>query len=232
MQVVHLWRYPVKSLGGEHLDAVSLGPLGLHGDRRWGIRDLATGTVLTARREPKLLLASACLSSSGEAQITLPGGRAARDGEELSAWLGRPVALEPASESPVYEAPLDAEHESDWVSWQGPDWAWHDDGLCRVSILSTATIGGWDVRRFRPNVVLDGDGEDDLVGRRVRLGTATVEVTKQITRCVMVTRPQPGLDRDIEVLRTVNKERGGKVAVGGVVVRPGTVGLGDQLQVL
>ena len=41
-QVTALWRYPVKSLGGEQVEQIDIGSRGLHGDRLWAVRDLAT----------------------------------------------------------------------------------------------------------------------------------------------------------------------------------------------
>ena len=52
MEVLGLWRYAVKSLQGERLESARLEDDGLAGDRRWGIRDLRTGRILTARRRP------------------------------------------------------------------------------------------------------------------------------------------------------------------------------------
>ncbi|MBP9067156.1 MAG: MOSC N-terminal beta barrel domain-containing protein, partial [Candidatus Microthrix sp.] len=43
MQIAELWRYPIKSLGGERLEASEVTELGLVGDRGWGIEDVATG---------------------------------------------------------------------------------------------------------------------------------------------------------------------------------------------
>jgi uncharacterized protein YcbX len=73
-RVVELWRYPVKSLHGERLAAVNVEADGLEGDRRWGVRDEATGRVLTGRREPRLLEAAATLGEANEPLIVLPGG--------------------------------------------------------------------------------------------------------------------------------------------------------------
>src|SRR5439155_11896937 len=77
MQVAELWRYPVKSLQGERVDAVAVGPHGLEGDRQLAIYDLATGFGLTGRRVPELLFASARLRDDGRAEITLPDGSVA-----------------------------------------------------------------------------------------------------------------------------------------------------------
>ena len=98
MEVVELWRYPVKSLGGERLTVAEVGELGLSGDRRWGIRDDETGNVLTARREPRLLFASARLVD-GSPVITTSDGDDVSDSARLSAWLGRPVTLTEAGDA-------------------------------------------------------------------------------------------------------------------------------------
>jgi uncharacterized protein YcbX len=68
------------------------------------------------------------------------------------------------------------------------------------------------------------------VGTVVRIGGADVAVTKPVSRCVMVTRSQPGgimVDRD--VLRWIHRERAGVLAVGGRVLRAGTVRVGDEI---
>jgi uncharacterized protein YcbX len=83
---------------------------------------------------------------------------------------------------------------------------------------------------LRANVLLDeGAGEDGLVGRRVRLGSATLDVMKRIDRCVMVTRAQPGVPVDLDVLRTIHREGNGDLAVGALVAGTGTVAVGDRL---
>ena len=231
--MAELWRYPVKSLQGEPLEAAAVTTEGLQGDRRWAIYDAETGLGLTARRVPQLLFASARLQDDGSVRITLPDGSVAGDDSALSAWLGRRVALRSAESGVerLYENPIDAEHEatSAWLAFQGPPGAFHDTVGARVSVVSTDTIGAWDRRRFRANVLLDGQGEDELVGRRVLLGDAVLEVELRLERCVMVTRPQPGLERDLAVLRAIARERAAYLAVGALVARPGTVRVGDEL---
>ncbi len=237
MRVAELWRYPVKSLQGEQLESAALTADGLGGDRRYAIYDAETGFGLTARRVPELLFASARLRDGGEVEITLPGGSIARDDAALSAWLGRGAALRSidAEVARRYENPTDFEHEatSAWAPFEGAAGAFHDSPGARVSLVSTATIGSWDRRRFRSNVLLDGDGEDELVGHRVALGDAALEVGMRIERCVMTTRPQPGgIERDLDVLRTIARERDARLAVGALVTQPGTTRVGDALTVL
>jgi len=82
-------------------------------------------------------------------------------------------------------------------------------------------------------VLLNGEGEDALVGSKVRLGDAVLELSMKLERCVMTTRPQPdGIERDLDVLRTINRDRGGCLAIGALVTQPGVVHVGDPLNPL
>jgi uncharacterized protein YcbX len=234
MRVAELRRYPVKSLQGERLDVADVAATGLRGDRAFALFDVETGYGLTARRVPELLFGSARWTDGDNVEITLPGGSVTNDDDVLSEWLGRRVMLRSADADVVrrYENPVDFEDEagSEWFPFEGATAAFHDSSRTQVSLVSTATVGTWDPRRFRANVVLDGAGEDELVGSEVELGGATLEVVRRIPRCVMTTRPQPGgVDRDLDVLRTIHRERAGCLGVGAMVVHPGTVRVGDAI---
>jgi uncharacterized protein YcbX len=235
LRVLEVWRFPVKSLLGERLERAGIGPEGVAGDRGWALFDEETGFGLTARRVPELLFAAGRLQADGTVQVVLPDGTATSDDTVLSAWAGRRVALRPAADvrgERRYENPADVDREDGgrWDPFDGADGAFHDNADARVTLVSTGTLGGWDRRRFRANVVLAGEGEDALVGARVRLGTAQLDVVRRVPRCVMTTRPQAGgIGRDTTVLKTIHRERGGDLAVGAGVVRPGTVAVGDEL---
>lgn len=232
MRVVGLRRYPVKSMQGEALDRLDLDERGVIGDRRWAVLDPAAGVVLTGRRDPALLMATGRLDGAGRAEVTLPDGRTTGDDGALSAWLGRPVRLVAADDRPAtFEIPVDPEDDaSEVATWQGPPGSFVDSTRTAVSIVATGEMGAWDVRRFRPNVVVEADDLNHLLGATVRLGAATLRVATHIDRCVMVARPQPGgIDRDLEVLRTINRERGTTLGIGALVVETGRVSVGDEL---
>lgn len=234
MRVTQLWRYPVKSMAGERLESAGVGELGIEGDRSFGLVDLDTGLVLTARRVPELLFATPVIDGpDGESmKIRLPDGTITADSSELSQWLDRRVELRrPAPDaSGRYEIAVnDDQPEGEWMEWEGPGGVFHDSARTRLSILSQDAIGEWDVRRFRANVVIAGGDERDLIGHRVRIGDAELEVVKEIDRCVMVTRPQPDLERDKSVLVRVHHQRDGNLGVGALVHSPGTVEVGDPL---
>jgi hypothetical protein len=237
VRVTQVWRYPVKSLQGERVDAVRVTAEGLAGDRRFAIFDEQTGFGLTARRVPQLLFASARAQEDGSVEITLPDGAVAADDAALSDWLGRPVTLL-STEAEVtrrYENPDDFEDEaaSRWEAFNGSRGAFHDSSRAQLSLVTGATIGDRDPRRFRANVILDGTDEDQLVGSRVAVGGAVLDVRMRIQRCVMVTRPQPDdIARDLDVLRAIHRERQGCLAIGATVSRAGALSVGDALAVV
>ena len=236
MRVLELWRYPVKSLQGELLTEAHVGPLGIPRDRGWALFDRDTGLGLTARRAPELLFGAARVTPDGGVEVVLPDGTVTADDAVLSDWLGRSVELRTATETdgsaPTYEDPGDEQPDGpiEWQQWQGATGPFHDSPRIRLSLVSTGTLGNWDRRRFRANVLLDGAGEDDLRGQELALGEVELRVGASIARCVMTTRPQPGgIDRDTSVLKTIHRERDGLLAVRAAVTRPGRVRVGDVL---
>jgi uncharacterized protein len=236
MRVLEFWRYPVKSLQGERLTEAAIDALGIAGDRRWALFDRDTGLGLTARRVPELLFGSARLREDGGVEVVLPDGTVTTDDDVISGWLGRRVELRAAGdlgdEAPTYETPADEEvpDPTEWLQWEGAPGPFHDSPRIRLSLVSTGTLGTWDRRRFRANVVLDGEGEERLRGQEADLGSVRLRFGVPIARCVMTTRPQPGgIARDTSVLKTIHRERDGLLAVRATVLAPGTVRTGDVL---
>jgi uncharacterized protein YcbX len=96
--------------------------------------------------------------------------------------------------------------------------------------------GDWDGRRFRPNLLIDTDTdgwvEDQFCGRTLAIHEAMVAPRQRCTRCTMVTRPQPGLDRDLDIYRTLARHHGGTLGVWAQVRSPGAVRVGDRVSIL
>jgi uncharacterized protein YcbX len=236
VEVLELWRYPVKSMQGEPLASAEISTDGIVGDRRWALFDLDTGFGLTARRVPDLLFASGRLRADGGVEVVLPDGVVTSDDAVISDWLGRRVSLRRAGDvpgRPRYESPDDDEAPAPtrWHDWEGAPGSFHDNAGGRVSLVTSGTLGDWHQRRFRSNVVLDGASDAALVGAQVQLGTVRLAINDPILRCVMVTRPQPGgIERDTSVLKRIHRERGGDLAVAATVVGPGRVQVGDELR--
>ena len=90
-------------------------------------------------------------------------------------------------------------------------WRVEHGGLRRGALAYAA--GAWDVRRFRPNIPieLEGEGwlEDAWAERGLRAGTAQLVPGRRCVRCTMINRAQPGLDRDVNIYKTLNRIHGG-----------------------
>jgi len=231
--LIEIWRFPVKSVGGETMEEASVGPAGIEGDRGWGIVDLETGYTLTARREPRLLFASARIVE-GAAVLTLPNDAETSDDAALSRWLERDVALRSVDpeDHGTFEISLSEDEQTDWVQWEGGAGSFHDSGSRRLTLVAEASLRLWDRRRFRINLLTDGaeGSEQALLGQQLQIGGCEVDVTVPVDRCVVVTRPQPdGIERDLDVLKTVNAELGGNLGVGGTISTPGRITVGDVI---
>ena len=248
--ITELWRYPVKSLLGERLPTLRLVDDGVEGDRMWGIRDHRDGRILTARREPRLLFASSRLEARNLPVITLPDGQElAGTGPvtdaALSTWLGKPVTLVAASEGGAARAEYFADFTDDAsqaIEWTMPKGRFVD--AFPVLVITTASLrsvavaypaGIWDVRRFRPNILiqLDGEGwlEDAWAGRHLIVGSAQLIPRQRCTRCTMVNRSQPGLDRDVNIYKTLHRTHRGEAGMWTRVLKPGLISEGDAVVV-
>jgi uncharacterized protein YcbX len=105
-RVLELWRYPVKSMGGERLEGATLSAMGIPGDRGWAVRDEAAGEIRGGKKLPQLMRCSAryVREPAGDtvppAEITLPDGATITTddpgvADRLSGLLGRTVTLWP-----------------------------------------------------------------------------------------------------------------------------------------
>ena len=145
MFIKELWRYPVKSMAGEQLNASEVGKLGVAGDRKVLVLG-PNGRVITSRTHPKLLGLKGTLGADGEARIS---GYGWNTPEALA--LVR-AAAGPAAEIHFYEGPgrFDACHS--W--WQptapSPLLATTDAGLDQTS--SWAASKDWPSALGRANV--------------------------------------------------------------------------------
>jgi uncharacterized protein YcbX len=250
MNIEQLWRYPVKSLLGERVPALELVGDGAAGDRAWGIQDLGDGRILTARREPRLLFASSRLDAAGMPVITLPEGQAvagpgAATDAALSAWLGKAVTLVAAAESDASRAEFFADATDDTsraIEWTMPKGRFVD--AFPVLVMTTAGLlagaaaypaGTWDVRRFRPNILIrvDGEGwpEDAWKDRQLHVGPVQLVPRRRCVRCTMVNRAQPALDKDVNIYKTLHRTHGGDAGMWTQVMRPGTLSEGDLVSI-
>jgi uncharacterized protein len=247
MHVVGLWRYPVKSMQGEACEEVQLSDVGVVGDRSFGVLDVASGTVVSAKRDGRLLQASARFSGT-QLLVGGPGREELSPGprldDSLTQWLGRPVRLLPAAGygPPTFEAVNDFEQEDSGVhTWEGKIGSFVDESP--LHLVTTADLAElaferpelqWEVRRFRPNLLVEaplGAFAPIVAGQRIMVGDAELQVLKSCTRCVMTTRAQPGgIERQLDILRHVTAAHDNEVGLRASVARAGVVRLGDAVR--
>ncbi len=227
--VAELWRYPVKSLLGEQLQQAEVESRGVIGDRLYAVtdRDGKLGSGKTSRRFRRLdgLFELQARSGGERPLVTLPDGRELEaGGAELDAFLSERYAdnLRVLQEDGVPHhdaAPLHLLTTSS-VRWLR-------------SILSASCI---DVRRFRPNVLLETAGaelaEDAWVGRRFALGGTVIRVIDRTERCVMTTNAQSELPKDPAVLRAVTELNDACLGIYASVERGGIIRVGDAVRAL
>ena len=262
--VVSLWRYPVKSMMGEELNAAEVTERGLLGDRAYALLDTSNGKVVSAkhpRKWPKLFDFRAAFVEpprTGQnippVRITLPNGSILTSEQSdlnqlLANVLGREVTLAAA-------APETPSLEEYWPDMEGlahremvtdeamPSGTFFD--LAVTHVLTTATIdrlrelypqGRFEVRRFRPNIVVQPASADKdfvenaWIGHTLAIGDEVrLNITDPCPRCVMTTLPQGDLPKDPGILRTAAQHNQVNVGVYAAVVSSGTIHRGDPVR--
>jgi len=227
-----VWRYPVKSMLGEELEACEVTERGFRGDRAFALVDAEDGKVASTKNPRKWARLFECRArfsdDGGEVRITLPDGAtvSARDpsaAELLSDLLGRKTTLRTSAAGPpvIEELWLDGAPDGravtdETIARGSPAGTFFDYAL--VHLVTTGTLarfaelypaGRFDVRRFRPNLLVStADGaaefvENGWIGKTVAIGESVrLAVTDPCPRCVMSTLAQEDLPADPGILRT------------------------------
>ncbi|MBD2090150.1 MOSC domain-containing protein [Microcoleus sp. FACHB-1515] len=257
--IVSMWRYPVKSMLGEELNATEVAERGLMGDRAYALVDAETGKIISAKLPRKwgvLFECRAALDSPTQVKITLPDGSIVMGDRSdindiLSEAFGRKVKLETAAPAepsiemytPDIEGIPDADAETNAAIRPNTFF-----DAATVHLLTTATLNQFqflqptsrfEPRRFRPNFVIQpidsatGFVENDWVGKTLAIGDQVrLSITEPCPRCVMTTMPQSELPNDVDILRTIVKHNQGHVGIYASVVQGGKIRRGDRVAIV
>jgi uncharacterized protein YcbX len=234
-----IFRYPVKSMAGELLDVARLGWHGIEGDRRLAFRRLADQSGfpwLTASKLPQLLLYK---------PVRLDSNANSKNGELLPTHVCTPDGKEYELRSDELREDVSNRYGSE-VELMNLKHGIFDEGC--ISIISLGTVHGVqresgrevDLRRFRPNVVIETNSaepfeEDKWVGRTLMFGdgnsgaapTPAIGVTMRDERCVMVNLDPDTAEKDSEVMKTVVRLNQNYAGVYGTVVSAGELRVGQ-----
>jgi len=226
--VQQIWRYPIKSMGGEQIDVSFADDHGLRGDREWAVQDDngKLGSGKNSRRFTRLvglLDLTAHYDDPGAPPVVV----APEGGRHLVATGAADAYLQALTGRSVHVRRDTGISHFDEVPF---------------SLVGTATLD-WlaeqvdvaiDARRLRPNIVVRTEepfAEEAWVGRTVRIGSIEAIFDRVFVRCVMVGMAQRGLAESGAVLKRIADRGDVCMAIGGYVSQPGTVRAGDEIVV-
>lgn len=210
-KVAEIWRYPVKTMAGEKLQRVCIGPLGLEGDRVVHVEDVR-GRTITSRSHPRFLGHKGTLGSDGEPLV---------DGRP---WKSPEVAAE------VVE-----------IGGPGAKLLRFDGAeRFDVLPLLVATDGaiaafGHDGRRLRPNIVVggvEGLAEREWPGGCLRIGKVLIGIQDLRSRCIMTAYDPDTQVRDKGITQEIYRRFAGKLALNCFVIEGGDISVGDAVELM
>jgi len=236
MEIGHveaIFRYPVKSMGGERLQTAELGWHGLEGDRRLAFQRLADRTGfpwLNASKLPELLLFIPLRREEG-ADGNLPTHVRTPDGKELPVF-GEELAAEIARR-----------HGSPVQMMQFKNGIFDDATISVIASDTVREVGrlagqNEDVRRFRPNIVVRAlrsvpFQENEWVGGVLSFGEGdaapAVSVTMRDARCMMINLDPDSAAQAPEMLKTVVRANQNNAGIYGTVTRTGRLTVGQTI---
>jgi len=233
-RVEAIFRYPVKSMGGEPLAVANLGWHGLDGDRRLAFRriDYRGGGFpwLSASHLPDLLRFAPLRRENG-AQGDLPTHIRTPDGEEMPVF-GELLATEVGRR---YGAPVQMMHLKHGIFDEANISVIASDTVREIGRLAGRSL---DVRRFRPNVLVRLPRsvpfqEDEWVGGVLSFGQAddapAISVTMRDVRCSMVNLDPDSASSAPEVLKAIVAANQNNAGVYGAVARIGRLEVGQTI---
>ena len=226
-----IFRYPIKSMAGERLDAATIGWHGVEGDRRLAFRRLADRGAfpwLQASRLPELVLYQ-------------PIGRQDTTGEPLPTHIRTPDGREYGLTDEALLKEIATRHRAEVELMQLRHGIFDE---AAISAITLGTVRGVareaghdaDVRRFRPNLVIDTRDaepfeEDRWVGKILEFGPEgtgpAISVTMRDERCVMLNLDPDTAEANAEVMKTVIRMNENHAGVYATVVRTGELRVGQ-----
>ena len=211
MHIAELWRYPIKSMRGERLQQATISPQGIPGDREIVVFSQA-GQVLTSRRYPRLLGLQGSIAPDGVPTV---------NGNPWDSEAARRLADEATGQKTTLLRIAGTERFDVLPLLVATDGAIHHLAL--------------DGRRLRPNILIggvEGLAERDWPGKIIAIGGVRVHAAQLRQRCVMTTYDPDTLAQDRSVLVRIVRELGGTIALDCSVLVPGTIRVGDAVEIL
>lgn len=227
-----LYRYPIKAILGETLDAVEVGERGFVGDRRYAIHH-GDGTIGSHKHSRRMRPMRGLFELKGRfvqddlVEVTFPDGSTCMSDDKeiharLTVFAGSDAHLRSARHRPFFDvAPI---HIVDTASLE--------------ALQTRLPNSEVDARRFRPNIVIktahDAPPEEKWLGGILAIGDVRLLLTEPTGRCIMTTLPQENLSEDSNILLTLKHRQKGRFGIYADVLGGGEIctGLPVQLETL
>lgn len=228
-----IFRYPVKSMGGQRLEASNLGWHGLDGDRRLALRrldDRSGFPWLTASKLPDLVRFIPQRTEEA-AQADLPSHVRTPEGEEMPVF-GEDLAADIGRRC---GAPVQMMHFKHGIFDEASLSVIASDTVREIARLAGRPL---DVRRFRPNVVVrllrsTPFQEDEWLGGVLSFGEGddapAITVTLRDERCSMVNLDPDSAAPAPEVMKAIVRANQNHAGIYGAVTRTGRVAVGQPV---
>lgn len=264
-KVASIWRYPVKSMMGEELNACEITEKGLLGDRAYGVIDYETNKLANAKNPqkwPNMFQYRANFieppqknTATPSVRITFPNGHSIISTDEeknkllsnsfnRNIYLSTPSSIDVQFEGYIPEEVEELENRGSIFTRTSPNGTFFDIDM--VHIITTSTINYLrklapesriEARRFRPNIILEVPDteafvENDWVGKTLNFGNVQLKVSQETKRCVMTTLAQGDLPKDANVLRSIVRNNSGSFGVYASIVKPGSISIGDRVEIV
>jgi len=245
--VKQIWRFAVKSMAGEQLDACTVGMRGIPGDRGWAVMDETAGGLATGSRFPLLMQCSARYREAPvngfipHVEMKFPDGvEIGSDlvdvNARLTELLRKPVSLSQLAGDSSEQSAIQLNSARGTYFDVAPIHVLTSASLAEMKRLHPAA--DWDVRRFRPNFFVETDaGIAGLVdaewgGRTLRIGEVELLCEIPCERCAMTIQAQTELPKDESIFRTIVREANTNLGAYASVVRAGEVRTGDIVELI
>jgi len=229
-----LFRYPVKSMGGERFEVAELGWYGFEGDRRLAFRrmdDRSGMPWLTASKLPDLLLFSPQHRDNAAQPDELPTHVRTPDGQQMPVF-GDDLATEVGRR---YGTPVQMMQLRHGIFDEATISVIATDTVREIGRLAGRSL---DVRRFRPNVLVrllrpTPFQEDEWLGGVLSFGEGdnapAIAVTMRDERCSMVNLDPESARPAPEVMKAVVRVHQNSAGIYGAVTRIGRLVVGQPI---
>ena len=227
-----IFRYPIKSLGGEKLSDAIIDENGVEGDRTFAFKDCESGFIVSCKHPikwEKIIELSATLNQGNSVVVKDIDNEVITEKEEIESKIreltSRKVELisvkdnlgkqyRESDRSNIDEVGTTIKQEP--LSIVGNKNYFFD--FAPLHIITTSSLnhistfynkGDFNVQRFRPNLLIKTTNlnkfeENEWIGKKIRIGrNLEIKIVEPTPRCVFTTLKQGELEKDRKILKTI-----------------------------